>query len=68
MTKVVIEVAGHSVTIEADDTDLDTTAAKTLELWTATRDPQMTRAFGSAGFTSERSAAEGTFTSGYDHQ
>lgn len=67
MTKVVISTAGHEITIEADGADLDTAAAKALELWRATRDPQLSRGYNAAGFTTERSAAEGTFTSGYDH-
>lgn len=41
MTKVQIETAGHTITVEADGADLDTVAAKALELWTATRDPQI---------------------------
>lgn len=66
MTKVVIDVAGHSVTIEADE-GLDAVAAKALELFQATRDPQMTRGYNAAGFLMERSGAQGDYTSGYDH-
>jgi hypothetical protein len=68
MTKVVITTAGHEITVEADDVDLDQAAAKALELWQATRDPQMARGYNTAGFVTERSGAQGGYTSGYDHQ
>jgi hypothetical protein len=68
MTKVVIETAGHVITVEDDDSNLDTAARKALELWLATRDPNMLRGYSVAGFTSERSGADGTYVSGYDHQ
>ena len=67
MTKVVIETAGHTITVEDDDTDLNAAAAKALELWHATRDPNLTRGFSATGFSTERSGAEGGFTSGFDH-
>ncbi len=66
MTKVHIEAFGHIITVETD-TDLDAAAAKALELWRSTSDPAHTRGPGAAGFTTERSGAEGTFTSGFDH-
>lgn len=66
MTKVQIETAGHVVLVEAD-TDLDAVAAKALELWQATRDQHPGRGFSAAGFSSERSGADGTYTSGFDH-
>ncbi len=65
MTKVHIEAYGHIVTVESD-ADLDGVAAKALDLWQATHDPAPTRGPGTAGFTSERSGADGTYTSGHD--
>ncbi|MCX4470468.1 hypothetical protein OOK41_09130 [Micromonospora sp. NBC_01655] len=53
MTKVDITTAGHTIIVESDD-DLDTVAAKALDLWRATRDPRLDRAAGPSGFHIER--------------
>ncbi len=66
MTKVHIEAFGHIVTVEAD-TDLDGVAAKALDLWQATRD-QRPQSVPAAGFTTDRSGAQGNYTSGPDTQ
>ncbi len=50
MAKIDITTAGHTVIVEDDDASLDAVATKALELWWATRDPKIDRAFGvSAG-------------------
>lgn len=61
MTKVDITTAGHTVIVECDG-DLDVVAAKALELWRATRDPRIDRAYGATGFTTER--ADGSYCDG----
>lgn len=63
MTKVDITTAGHTVIVESDE-DLDTVAAKALQLWQDTRDPRLDRVHGATGFVAERS--EPTYTSGFD--
>lgn len=64
VTKVDITTAGHTVIVESDSNDLDTVAAKALQLWRDTRDPKLDRATGAAGFVVERS--EPTYISGHD--
>lgn len=62
--KVDITTAGHTIVIDVEGGDLDTVAAKALELWHATRDPRIDKAFGSSGFSLER--ANPDYTSGHD--
>jgi hypothetical protein len=66
MTKVEIDSAGHRVTVDAADADLDTAAAKALELWNATSKSPASRGPAAAGFITERSSADGLYTSGHD--
>lgn len=66
MARVEVTTAGHSVIVEAGDVDLDAVAAKALELWRATHTDQSNRGPATAGFTSERSGAQGNYTSGPD--
>ena len=63
MAKVDISTAGHTIVVESD-ADLNTVAAKALELWQATRDPKLDVAQGTAGFVAERS--EPLYISGHD--
>jgi hypothetical protein len=56
MTKVDITTAGHTIIVDSDD-PLDTVAAKALELWNATRDPALNRAYGTTGFAAERASS-----------
>ncbi len=51
--RVEIAAAGHTVVIEAPER-LETVAAKALEVWQATDDPRLDRAFGTLGFTVEQ--------------
>lgn len=52
-TKVDITTAGHTVVVESDS-DLETVAAKALELHQATRDPGIARGYGtSVGFSGD---------------
>ena len=63
MTKVDITTAGHTVIVESDE-DLNTVAAKALQLWRDTRDPKLDRVHGASGFVAERS--EPSYVSGHD--
>lgn len=53
MPKVSIAVAGHEVTVESESDDLAVVVAAALELHQQTKDPALTRGFGTAGFTGE---------------
>jgi hypothetical protein len=64
VTKVDITTAGHTVIVESDQADLDTVAAKALELWRSTRDPKLDQAQAAAGFQAER--ADAVYVSGHD--
>jgi hypothetical protein len=50
---VQIEVAGHVVEVDSAKDDLDAVAAKALELFTATKDPDLQRGFPATGFATE---------------
>jgi hypothetical protein len=58
VVKVDITTAGHTVIVESDKDDLDTVAAKALELYRETRDPKLDRAYATAGFHAERSSPD----------
>jgi hypothetical protein len=64
VTKVDITTAGHTVIVEIDGGNLDEVAAKALELWKATRDPRLDKAYSPSGFQMERSNPD--YISGYD--
>jgi hypothetical protein len=51
--RVQIEVAGHVVEVDSAKDDLDAVAAKALELFTATKDPDLQRGFPATGFATE---------------
>lgn len=64
MTKVDITTAGHTVIVEVDGGDLNEVSAKALELWQATRDPKLDKAYAPSGFQMERS--DPTYVTGYE--
>ncbi|HEX2419712.1 MAG TPA: hypothetical protein VHJ83_16560 [Micromonosporaceae bacterium] len=55
MVKVDITTAGHTIIVESDKDDLETVAAKALDLYRETRDPKLDRAYATTGFHAERS-------------
>lgn len=54
MPRVEITTAGHTVIVDDEDEDLDVVACFALDLHRQTKDPRISRAYGtSVGFTAE---------------
>jgi len=57
MAKVIITTAGHTVEIHSSD-ELEIVATRALQIWMATRDPKLDRAY-AAGFAQAEAAPGG---------